>query len=111
MNNGVYWVYAADLDHNISSPEVFSIMGVGLEQDRDELIEVYPNPVESLLTLELDASSAHLIHITSLEGKRVFSMIAEGTTVQIDLSSLQEGVYLLQILSGELIHTRKLIKL
>jgi hypothetical protein len=111
LHNGIYWLYAADPDHNISMPEAVSIRGVSIERNPYNPVKIYPQPVESVLTIELDTPGVHSIQILSLNGKQVRIRTGMGAISQIDLTGLESGVYMLQILTGKQLFTQKLIKL
>ena len=72
---------------------------------------VYPNPTNSLLTIEMGILSQYHIEITSLNGQLFYSTEMEGTSHQIDLSSYPKGVYLITISSNDFVTTKKIIKL
>lgn len=111
LNNGIYWLYGADMDDNISNPEEFSILGVGIEEVTDSQFEIYPNPTESLLTIESKDLSPRSIELINLNGQLVFSTNIVGAHNQIDLSSFEKGVYFLSIISKERVASQKVIKL
>ena len=74
-------------------------------------LNIYPNPTNSLLTIETDQSDHYSIEISSLNGQLIYSTTMEGTSHQIDLSSFQKGVYFITIRSEDFVTTRKVIKL
>ena len=74
-------------------------------------ISIYPNPSDESLTIETNSHTAYFVEITSQSGQLLFSRNMEGTTHQLDLSSLQKGVYLITIRSGGFVTTRKIVKL
>lgn len=71
----------------------------------------YPNPVDKLLTVEMESQGVHTIEITTLNGQLLFNGEMEGTTHQFDLSFFQNGVYFITVRSNDLITTRKIIKM
>jgi len=81
------------------------------ENDYAELFNLYPIPVNSLITIETDYLGHHLVEITSLNGQPLFSQEMEGPIHQLDLSSFQKGVYIITIKSKDFVTTRKIIKL
>jgi hypothetical protein len=71
---------------------------------------IYPNPVNSFLTVETDNSENHILEIHSLNGKLIYSRRIEGSTFQIDLSSFQKGIYIISVRSRVQVWTEKIIK-
>ena len=111
LENGVYWLYARDSTGNISEPEEFTIMGVGIVNAYSEEIKIYPNPANTILSIVTGNSDLHYIEINSLNGQLMYSGEMEGISQQIDLSSFTEGVYFITIRSKDIVTTRKIIKL
>jgi hypothetical protein len=72
---------------------------------------LYPNPTNSLLTIETDHPDHYSINLSSLNGQLIHSTTMEGTSHLIDLSSFQKGVYFITIRSEDFVTTRKVIKL
>jgi hypothetical protein len=61
-------------------------------------LRVYPNPVTDYVTLESSAlTSGEAVKVYSDTGLPVYSGVAEGKRTKINLSSLQPGVYVLQV--------------
>ena len=111
LDNGIYWLYARDSTGNISEPEAFTIMGVGIEYYRAEHIKIYPNPTNTQLNIETGISDLYNIEITSLNGQLMLSKEMEGTSHHIDLSAFQRGIYFITIRSKDFVTTEKIIKL
>jgi photosystem II stability/assembly factor-like uncharacterized protein len=110
LDNGIYWLYATDLAGNISEREVFTIMGVGIDNALADQVRIYPNPANNHVTIETNMPGLHTIEITSLNGQLLYSDKIEGTSQQIDLSSFQKGVYFITIRSKDFVTTKKIIK-
>jgi hypothetical protein len=111
LENGVYWLYVRDITGNLSEPEAFTVLGVGMETNRSENAKFYPNPATHFLTIETGISGLYHIRITTLNGFPVFSREMEGATHQIDLTSYRKGIYFISIRSKDYLTTRKIIKL
>jgi hypothetical protein len=74
-------------------------------------IWIFPNPTNTILTIETGTSNLYNIEINSLNGQLLFNRDTEGPTHQLDLSSFQTGVYFITIRSKDFVTTRKIIKL
>lgn len=63
-------------------------------------LKVYPNPVSEVLTIANEGLLSE-VKVTNLLGQVVTSQKAEGNTVQVDMSGLASGNYILQVQSAE----------
>jgi PKD repeat protein len=81
--------------------------------DFENTIKIYPNPSEGLISIDLgnlDHKGLEL-EIRNLAGQRMFYKKIEKTQSleKIDLSNLSTGVYTLNVISRDWIHTKKII--
>jgi predicted GH43/DUF377 family glycosyl hydrolase len=74
-------------------------------------VRIFPNPTSKFLSIEASTSNHYSIEITSLNGQRLYSKVMNGSRHQFDLSSLQNGIYVMTVRSGDFVITRKIIKL
>ncbi|RJE71218.1 hypothetical protein BGP76_08685 [Reichenbachiella sp. MSK19-1] len=81
------------------------VLGTGT---KNLLIEMYPNPVLSQLTIS--APEADRLEVYTLTGVLVRDEQIGGQTVQLDCSALQAGVYLVRLYDGNQYSTYRLIK-
>ncbi|WP_431159162.1 T9SS type A sorting domain-containing protein [Winogradskyella poriferorum] len=75
-------------------------------------LKVYPNPTEGLLNIQSDYTNTDLsIEIFNLLGAKVLETKMNGANESIDLSHLNNGLYLMKVYSGsEVVITRKIVK-
>lgn len=82
--------------------------------DKEEnLITVFPNPVEEVLTIELINDTQYDLSIYNLNGKLINQQVLESFTTLLDVSTYDSGVYILEFYcasSGERI-TKKVEKI
>ena len=99
--------------NSTNSPNVFftTECSAGIEKRYYNNIAIYPNPTNTILTIETGISDLYNIEITSQNGQLILSKEMEGTTHQLDLSSFQSGVYFITIRSKDFTTTRKIIKM
>jgi len=81
----------------------------------DELAElkpycIFPNPVKDLLKIKFKESGAKKLRITSLDGRQVLETKTSGAEVNLDLSGLNAGIYLLSVRSTNGEWVEKLVK-
>lgn len=70
----------------------------------------YPNPVNNgLLTIRSSNSNEKNITIYNVLGKRVFQQKFSGATKQLDVSQISSGIYIMKVLEGDKVATKKLV--
>ena len=84
---------------------------VGIENTCPSELSIYPNPTNTLLTIETEYPDHYSIIITTLNGQQILIEEMEGSTHQIDLSPFKKGVYFITIRSEDFVTTKKIIKL
>lgn len=74
--------------------------------------KVYPNPAKHVLNIENQENNINLIKIYSLDGKEIKNITPPKfqTSLQIPITDLSTGVYLLEIRSGEKKEIQKFVK-
>ncbi|NBC05819.1 MAG: T9SS type A sorting domain-containing protein [Bacteroidetes bacterium] len=110
LSNGVRGELAQDCRHLIDVARIFANMGskhaamMALPQSSPPSgatgasLQVYPNPTDELLNLELPARTSYTIRAYSLDGKEMLSELAPGGSHQIGTGLWPEGLYILQVL-------------
>ncbi|WP_435355926.1 T9SS type A sorting domain-containing protein [Emticicia sp. SJ17W-69] len=76
-------------------------------------VKVFPNPVEDVLNVAfppLNQPRKIKITLLNLNGQLIDSQLATSETYSMNVSNLPEGVYLLQILVGEKLTIKKIVK-
>jgi hypothetical protein len=86
-----------------------SNQSVGFEEFNVQNITIYPNPVADNLFIELGENKSTEINILSLSGTVVKS-IANNNAKSIDVSDLQQGVYILKVVTNKGVSTQRFIK-
>ena len=85
-----------------------SNQGVGINEAAAAInLRAYPNPVNGQLTIEAD-ETIEAIALIDVTGKTVRAF--SGANNRIDVSTLESGVYLLQVQTAKGIATKRLIK-
>lgn len=89
----------------------FTYNSTAIENNLFEQIKIYPNPTNSILTIETEQPELKSIEIHSLNGQLIYKGEMEGTTHQIDMSQFSRGVYFVTVKSKEFVRTEKIVKL
>ena len=107
LPEGENLVFSLDEEGNISGEVSYTIVitNVPLPQD---VFRVYPNPVKDVLFVDLPAEAT--IRLLDMNGRIIRDFTAGKEKIAIDFSSLEPGVFLLQISKGSKRFTMKIIK-
>ena len=70
----------------------------------------YPNPVSNgYLSVKTASSSQKEVLIYSVLGKKVFALKFSGTSRVLDVSGINAGIYIMKVIEGNKIATKKLV--
>ncbi len=112
INDGLdhYGYILTGMDENgVSTKDCYRLhyheLVCGIETNSTTSFKIYPNPVESILTVE-DQSIGNEIQLVSSTGILIQSFTKSSSKLQIDMSKLESGVYFIQ--SGS--NVQKVIK-
>jgi hypothetical protein len=110
--NGYYLkLISAGFDNNnpaswIASNDVITSSG---EIIADDNLQIYPNPVREILTINSD-SEIKTLRLTDLYGKPLIKLNANNQFYELDLTQLHKGFYFIIIETAHKIITRKIIR-
>jgi len=80
----------------------------GIDDNRvQNLISVYPNPVNNIIYIENVEKSN--VFIYNLIGENVLNTSCNSNKKTIDLSKLSEGTYIVKVISGKFIEEKKIV--
>jgi hypothetical protein len=80
-------------------------------QNENTKLKVYPNPVSSLLYVEIPSQyDTATVKLYDILGKKVLEKTVSSTKTKINVSNLSKGVYLAKIEANGLSITKKIIK-
>jgi hypothetical protein len=109
--------YRLRLVYNDGSPGYSAIRQVGTEGGPAAFIELYPNPVTHQLAFDYHAPAAGqvVLRILDLAGRQHGQLVrrigAGNNPFVLDTSGLARGLYVLQTIVGQQVHTAKFVKL
>ena len=86
------------------------IPNIGVEEQQNSRLVVYPNPVTDKLTVEFEEEIGHL-EIISLAGNVVYNQNVCGIKTSVSLTNLPNGVYFIKVTSPNRSAIRKFVKL
>ncbi|RMB58043.1 PKD domain-containing protein [Dokdonia sinensis] len=90
---------------------VDSTLGVGEESFRESIITLYPNPVENVLHIKTEALTMDEVTIYDLRGRVISHQSSlESNLIDIDVTNIKTGVYLVRITSGNSIKVKRFVR-
>lgn len=106
---GDYQVAVVNEGSCLDTSAVFNFNGTGIRSAyNNDAVKIYPNPAQNLVNIESDEPLT--ISISSFDGRL---LLKEEKTNQVDLSTINPGVYLIQCIdkTGTLVKIQRLVKL
>ena len=83
---------------------------LSIKKNTIEGFTAYPNPVNNgRLTVTTSNSNEKEVAIYSILGKRVFSQKFSGNNKQLDVSQINSGIYIMKVIEGDKVATKKLV--
>lgn len=83
---------------------------LAIDSQEKNLIKIYPNPVNSILQIQLPKTNNYIVSILDFLGNKVFEKtILNQNLFSLDLSTLKKGLYLVIINNNQEIYSSKFI--
>lgn len=83
---------------------------VGITEANNLELDIYPNPTAGLVVLQTKAKDGGAVTIQNLLGQQVYAgQIEPGQAQTLDLSYLTPGTYIVRMVQGEQVSSKKLI--
>ncbi|MNK10885.1 hypothetical protein D3C87_289180 [compost metagenome] len=104
--------YASQTIYGIESTNrlaVTVLKTLGINDNQFTGMTYYPNPIKDVLTI-VNNNDIETVNIVNMLGQTILNKQINNSTAQMDLSSLQSGVYIVNITSGGKNKTIKVIK-
>ncbi len=110
LGAGVYTVIVTDGNGCAASSTfvILSTVGINNTPDIDKQLSIYPNPVNTEVTISLQGFMIDKLELFDMLGQIVNSVEPKNSEVKLNTSSLHSGVYFLRIMSGDNIISRKI---
>lgn len=83
---------------------------VVFERKNEAAIEIFPNPTNGKIQINVMGSNLEHLEIYNILGGRVYSQTGTLSKSEIDLSSQPQGVYFVKIYNEERSYTKKIVK-
>jgi N-acetylneuraminic acid mutarotase len=95
----------------LDSCQVIVTPGTGARPyQADNIISIYPNPANSMIIVETRKKGIYTLEIINLSGQVMKQIDFFEYSIQLNLSSYQNGIYMIRILSGDGVLMGRFIK-
>jgi len=81
----------------------------GIETTTISSLNIYPNPAQNILHLQLNESIQGTVSITDLQGQTILSQAINDNNAQINTSNVANGVYVLKVVSEKASYTKQVV--
>ena len=98
--------FTVDQDGDVSGDTGYTILEVNVDNISAESFHIYPNPAREVLHIST-ASVVEQVRILDVSGRVVFTDQVNSTPYKVDTSGLDNGVYIVQIITEDGISTEK----
>jgi hypothetical protein len=107
VGTGLYRIKQRSLDGKISYSSI-----VKLSATNDKQIQVYPNPVEDILTVTINQTNIKnaTAQLLTIDGKMITTQKVSSQVFIINTSNLKTGVYVLKMISDTEVFTQRIVK-
>jgi hypothetical protein len=103
---GNYDIFFNDL--NLAYLITNSLTTTKTADEAAENLRIYPNPAQDLLTIQAD-EIIEKINLMDMAGRKIVAKSVNAPTIQLDISFLPKGVYMLQIFKENSVYLRKVV--
>jgi len=73
------------------------------------IFDVYPNPSLGSFTIALEEAGEFTVSVINVLGQTVYTADIDNSLTQVDLSGISKGMYTVELNSGDVVYTEKLI--
>jgi hypothetical protein len=100
------------LDYTVGYDEIYTYTGVGIQSEETNDLKIFPNPGNGLISMEFLKPGDYLVSIYGADGRMMASRefpSAKGHRT-LDISELNEGIYMVKIEGPDFETTLKYVK-
>ncbi|MDR2979198.1 MAG: T9SS type A sorting domain-containing protein [Bacteroidales bacterium] len=99
-----YYYPEISLTTTCNDCDIFSVKDI-----EKKSITVRPNPATNMFTVDLEENGSAQVQLFNLVGQLVYSEQTNDSSISVNVSNLNSGVYMLKIMQDGKIHTSKVI--
>jgi hypothetical protein len=105
--------YAVEITKNgcVDTSACVSISNVGISEDLESFVAVYPNPVSDVLNIQTNGDQALIFVLSDGSGKEILSERSNDKELTLNMANLPSGIYSLVVTDANTSKTIKIVKL
>jgi hypothetical protein len=109
--NGNYTVSYSYIPACVSTSTATTVSTVGVPEDQINSYNIYPNPFQQDVTIELlELTGRTTVNVYDLSGRILFENVISGATQKLPLGFLSDGVYVFQFRNQDGVFTKRMVK-
>jgi hypothetical protein len=85
------------------------IMPSAISEFGVSMFDVYPNPSLGSFSISLEESGEFAVSVINVLGKTVYATVIDSKLTKVNLTGISKGVYTVELSSGDVLYTEKLI--
>jgi hypothetical protein len=82
---------------------------IGFETYTNKTFRVWPNPANDFINITLNTATGYLCRISDVSGRLIKEQRIAGEVQKLDVSYLQPGVYIVEVIDGDFTSSNKII--
>jgi hypothetical protein len=102
-----------DIDGSLTLAEAFMVLAdtsTGIQDLKERIGKVYPNPVSDILYVEFGRDSGGIFELFSAQVQNIYTISSVQGMLEIDVKGLPAGIYFYRVVAGEAGILGKLVK-
>lgn len=110
-DTGTYRVEAARKLHCNRSSSNFHIsnLNVNINLAFDLGVKIYPNPADESITFEMQGTDGIKIRLYDAKGNLIYERYSKDLKTQMDISSLAQGLYVIELINEQTLYHSKIL--
>ena len=104
--------YAVIVDNGfcVATSTCYAITGVGINDFRNVSINIYPNPTNGIIEIDLANNKINKISIVDISGRKIIEKVQLNRNEKLDLSDFGSGLYIIMFETDKKHYISKIIK-
>ncbi|MBC8755414.1 T9SS type A sorting domain-containing protein [Kordia sp. YSTF-M3] len=104
---GIYFDFNAPVITNTFETKFVAPLSVGEVSSIN--VTTYPNPATDILYVTFDKNETSNVRLFDVQGKQILQQVEDSKTIELNVSSLQSGIYFLKLTTATAQFTKKII--